>query len=60
MPTKLMNDSDVQYKMDNAICQSVGENMIANENKIADNHCSYLLRSTPTGRGELQRDRMGV
>jgi hypothetical protein len=60
MPTKLIKASDVQYKVNNAICQSVSENMAANENKIADNHCGYLLRGIPTGRGEWQRDRMGA
>jgi hypothetical protein len=60
MPTKLINASDVQYKVNNAICQSVGENMAANENKIADNHCSDVLGSIPAGRGECRRDRMEV
>jgi hypothetical protein len=60
MPTKLIKASDVQYKVNNAICQSVSENMAANENKIADNHCSYLLGGIPTGRVECRRDRMAA
>jgi hypothetical protein len=58
MPTKLINASDVQYKVYNAICQSVSENVAANENKIADNRCSARLGGMHSGRGESLHDRM--
>jgi hypothetical protein len=58
MPTKLINASDVQYKVYNAICQSVSENVAVNENKIADKRCSGRLGSMPAGRGESLHDRM--
>jgi hypothetical protein len=58
MPTKLINASDVQYKMNNAICQSLSENLAANENKIADKLCSGLQTGIPAGRSERGRDRM--
>jgi hypothetical protein len=60
MPTKLINASDVQYKMNNAICQSLSENLAANENKIADKLCSGSQVSIPAGRSERGRDRMGA
>jgi hypothetical protein len=60
MPTKLINASDVQYKMNNAICQSLGENLAVNENKIADKLCSGLRTGTAAGRGKRRRDRMGA
>jgi hypothetical protein len=60
MPTKLINASDVQYKMNNAICQSLGEKLAANENKIADKLCSGLRTGIPAGRSEWAHDRMGA
>ena len=56
MPTKLINASDVQYKMNNAICQSLSENLAANENKIADKLCSGLR----TGHSLLDAANAGV
>jgi hypothetical protein len=60
MPTKLIKASDVQYKMNNRICQSLSEKPAANEKKIADKHCSQLLGSTPTGRRGWRHDRMAA
>jgi hypothetical protein len=60
MPTKLLKASDVQYKVNNGICQSLGENRTVNEKKIADNRCNQLLESTPTGRWRGRRDRMAA
>ena len=60
MPTKLINASDVQYKMNNAICQSLSENPAANENKIADKLCSGLQGGTAAGRCKRGHDRMGA
>jgi hypothetical protein len=60
MPTKLINASDVQYTVNNAICQSLSENTAANENKIADKLCSGLRAGIPAGRTEYAHDRMGA